>query len=123
MTPGLRDAYEGDGADARTAWEVFVRAAAEPTDDADGELAFESANSQANSTFVLAFVRRVGRCALQLIIEFEATSQVSHLAFAEQAGTASSARRWAAEVEEMQAFALPFALQQPLLFVVQEGRV
>ncbi|MGH2841076.1 MAG: hypothetical protein ACRDKY_09665 [Solirubrobacteraceae bacterium] len=123
LRAGRRGAYEGAGTDARTAWEVFVGAAAERTGDEDGELAFESAVSQASSTYVLAFVRRIGRRGLHLIIEFEATPRVTHLAFAEHRGSAGSAERWAAEVEDMQAFALPFAMQPPLLFVVQEGRV
>ncbi len=124
LTPSRRGAYDGDGADARTAWEVFITAAAEPADDEpDGELVFESALSQASATYVLSFVRRIGRRGLQLVIEFEATPRVAHLALAEHAGSSSAAQRWAAEVEEMQAFGLPFAMQDPLLFVVQEGRV
>jgi hypothetical protein len=123
LTPGRRGAYEGAGPDARTAWEVFVRAAAERAGEDDGELVFESAVSQANSTYVLAFVCRAGRRGLHLVIEFEATPRVTHLAFAEHAGSSEAAGPWAAEVEDMQAFALPFAMQDPLLFVVQEGRM
>jgi hypothetical protein len=123
LTAGRRRTYEGDGADARTAWDVFARAAAEPPGEPDWELAFESAVSRANSTYVLAFVRRVGRRALHLVIEFEATPRVTHLAFAEYATSSAEAARWAADVEDMQAFALPFAMQEPLLFVVEEGRV
>lgn len=118
-----RGAYEGSGEDAQTAWEVFVLVAAEPAAGAGGELAFESAISHASGTYVVAFTHRVGRRGLQLAIEFEATPRVTHLAFAERRGPSSAVERWATEVEDMQTFALPFAMQPSLLFVVEEGRV